>query len=345
MKTKGGCSAVGNVATPPWWMNNPHVQTILPALFKPTGEMEMETVRWATPDGDHLDTARLDAAAPGPVLVLFHGLEGSKDSHYALSFAAEAKRRGWTFVLPHFRGCGPDLNVGPRAYHSGDHAEIDWILRRIKSEAGNQPVVAVGVSLGGNALMRWAGEHRSSASGVVHAAAAISAPLDLTASGEAMGRGFNRVVYTRMFLSTMVPKALAKWAQYPGLFDRKLLLKAKTLYDFDDAFTAPVHGFRDAKDYWSRASAKPHLKHVVVPSLLLNARNDPFVPWASLPTDSDVSAAVTLWQPQCGGHVGFPEAMGRSHIGFHSQRMPQAVADWLNGQIESAESPRGTHSG
>ena len=330
---------------PPWWMNNPHVQTILPALIKPTGQLEMETVRWATPDGDHLDTARLDAAAPGPVLVLFHGLEGSKDSHYALGFAAEAKRRGWTFVLPHFRGCGADLNVGPRAYHSGDHAEIDWILRRIKSEAGNQPVVAVGISLGGNALMRWAGEHRSSASGVVHAAAAISAPLDLTASGEAMGRGFNRVVYTRMFLSTMVPKALAKWAQYPGLFDRKLLLKAKTLYDFDDAFTAPVHGFRDAKDYWSRASAKPHLKHVVVPSLLLNARNDPFVPWESLPTDSDVSAAVTLWQPQCGGHVGFPEATGRSRIGFHTQRMPQDVADWLNGQIESAKSPRGTYSG
>lgn len=345
MKTDGSGATVGNVATPPWWMSNPHVQTILPALIKSAGQLETEAVRWETQDGDHLDVARLDAAAPGPILVLFHGLEGSKDSHYARSFAAEAKRRRWTFVLPHFRGCGADLNVGPRAYHSGDHAEIDWILRRIKAEAGNHPVMAVGVSLGGNALMRWAGEYGSSASGVVHAVAAISAPLDLTASGEAMGRGFNRVVYTRMFLSTMVPKALAKWAQYPGLFDRKLLLKAKTLYDFDEAFTAPVHGFRDATDYWSRASAKPHLKHVVVPSLLLNARNDPFVPWASLPNHSNVSAAVALWQPPCGGHVGFPAATGRSCIGFHSNRMPQAVADWLNGQIASAHPPRGIHSG
>lgn len=345
MTTDGSFSVGGIDATPPWWMTNAHVQTILPALAKPRKRLETETIRWTTPDGDFIDTVQLDVATPAPVLVLFHGLEGTKDSHYALSFAAEAQRRGWAFVLPHFRGCGGDLNIAPRAYHSGDHAEIDWILRRIKSEAGNRPVMAVGVSLGGNALMRWAGEYGSSSRGVIHAAAAISAPLDLTASGEAMGRGFNRVVYTRMFLSTMVPKALAKCAQYPGLFDRKLLLEAKTLYDFDDAFTAPVHGFRDAKDYWSQASAMPHLKHVMVPSLLLNARNDPFVPWASLPNHSDVSAAVTLWQPQCGGHVGFPDATGRSRIGFHSMSMPQAVADWLNGQIESVQPPRGIHSG
>ena len=143
----------------------------------------------------------------------------------------------------------------------------------------------------------------------------------------------------------MVPKAMAKWEQYPGLFDRKRLLKAKTLYDFDDAFTAPVHGFRDAKDYWSRASAKPYLKQVMIPSLLLNARNDPFVPWTSLPNDSEVSTAVTLWQPLYGGHVGFPAPTDRTHIGFHSNRMPQAVANWLHGQLEATESPGGTPIG
>lgn len=335
----------GNLAMPPWWMGNAHLQTILPAFTAQSTQLKTETHRWGTPDGDHIDTARREGATFAPVLVLFHGLEGSINSHYAMGFAAEAVRRGWTFVLPHFRGCGAELNAAPRAYHSGDHAEIDWILKRVKSEAGTRPVMAVGVSLGGNALMRWAGEHGPSARRVVDAAAAISAPLDLTASGEAMGRGFNKWVYTRMFLSTMVPKALSKWTQYPGLFDRTQLLRATTLYDFDDAFTAPVHGFRDAKDYWSRASAKPHLKHVAVPSLLLNARNDPFVPWASLPTDSDVSADVSLWQPPCGGHVGFPEATGRNHIGFHSQRMPRAVADWLDHQLESADPTKGTHRG
>ncbi len=345
MTADGSFSVAGIDATPPWWMANAHVQTILPALAKPRKRLVAETVRWTTPDGDFIDTVQLDVATPAPVLVLFHGLEGTKDSHYALSFATEAQRRGWAFVLPHFRGCGGDLNIAPRAYHSGDHAEIDWILRRIKSEAGNQPVMAVGVSLGGNALMRWAGEHGSSATGVVSAAVAISAPLDLTASGHAMGQGFNRHVYTRMFLSTMVPKAMAKWEQYPGLFDRNRLLKAKTLYDFDDAFTAPVHGFRDAKDYWLRASAKPKLKDVATRSLILNARNDPFVPSASLPTVAEVSPAVTLWQPPYGGHVGFPAPTDRTHIGFHSNRMPQAVANWLHGQLQSTESPGGKHSG
>ncbi len=345
MTTDGSFSVAGIDATPPWWMSNAHVQTILPALAKPRKRLETETIRWTTPDGDFIDTVQLDVATPAPVLVLFHGLEGTKDSHYALSFAAEAQRRGWAFVLPHFRGCGGDLNIAPRAYHSGDHAEIDWILRRIKSEAGNRPVMAVGVSLGGNALMRWAGEHGSSANGVVTAAVAISAPLDLTASGHAMGRGFNRQVYTRMFLRTMVPKAMAKWEQYPGLFDRKRLLKAKTLYDFDDAFTAPVHGFRDAKDYWLRASAKPKLKDVATPSLILNARNDPFVPSASLPTVAEVSPAVTLWQPQYGGHVGFPAPTDRTHIGFHSNHMPHTVANWLHCQLQLTETPRGTHSG
>jgi len=152
--------------------------------------------------------------------------------------------------------------------------------------------------------MRWAGEHGAQAALSADAVASICSPLDLTASGKAIGRGFNRQVYTRMFLRTMKPKALAKLAQHPGLFDRQKLLAARDLYEFDNVFTSPLHGFRNTDDYWRRASAKAVMASVGIPALALNACNDPFVPASSLPTQADVSSHVTLWQPRHGGHVG-----------------------------------------
>lgn len=312
----------------PGWLPGGHAQTIWPALVgrrRLAGRVTWTRERWDTPDGDFVDLDFAPAGAPGaPLLVLFHGLEGSTASHYALSFALEAARRGWGFVMPHFRGCSGELNRAPRAYHSGDHAEVAWFLDRLSARAG-APVLAAGVSLGGNALMRWAGEAGATAARTARAVASICAPLDLTASGRAMGRGFNRLVYTRMFLATMIPKADAKWQQYPGLFDRDRVAAAKTLYDFDDAFTAPVHGFRDADDYWARASAKPHLRAIRIPALALNARNDPFVPAVSLPTPADGSSTVELWQPAHGGHVGFPRPPFPGRVDV----LPQAVCDWL----------------
>jgi hypothetical protein len=123
----------------------------------------------------------------------------------------------------------------------------------------------------------------------------------------------------------MKPKAMAKWAQHPGLFDRERLARASDLYEFDNLFTAPLHGFRDTDDYWSRASAKPHLARIRVPALVVNARNDPFIPAASLPRANEVGSFVRLWQPAHGGHVGFPS--GR--FPFHVRAMPEAVVDWL----------------
>jgi predicted alpha/beta-fold hydrolase len=159
----------------------------------------------------------------------------------------------------------------------------------------------------------------------VKAVAAVCSPVDLAAGGHAIGRGFNRQVYTRMFLRSMKPKALAKLAQHPGLFDRERLLAARDLYEFDNLFTAPLHGFRNTEDYWARASAKPHLARIRVPALVLNARNDPFVPASSLPRQADVGAFVRLWQPLHGGHVGFPAGQFPSHV----RAMPGAVVDWL----------------
>ena len=257
----------------PWWLPGGHLQTIWSALYarkRRAVARPLQRERWQTPDGDFIDVDRQPANAPdGPMMVMFHGLEGSSQSHYAQACADWAAEHGVHWVMPHFRGCSGEINQAPRAYHSGDHEEIDWILRRLRAEhaaGGGRVLVAVGVSLGGNALMRWAGEHGEQARQRVDAVAAICSPLDLTESGRAIGRGFNRQVYTRMFLRTMKPKALAKLGQHPGLFARERLVSARDLYEFDDVFTAPLHGFRDTQDYWRRASAKPLLRGIRVPA-------------------------------------------------------------------------------
>jgi len=312
----------------PCWLPGGHLQTIWPALWarRTRGPVPVyRRERWATPDGDFIDVD-LQAAPQrdAPWLVLFHGLEGSSASHYAQAFADVAAQAGWHFAVPHFRGCSGSLNLAPRAYHSGDFEEVGWILHRLRARAA-APLHAVGVSLGGNALLRWAEEAGDTAAPIACAVAAVCAPVDLAASGHAIGRGFNRQVYTRMFLRSMKPKALAKLDQHPGLFSRERLLAARDLYAFDNLFTAPLHGFKDTDDYWSRASAKPHLGHIRVPALLLNALDDPFVPAASLPRPGEVGRHVTLWQPAHGGHVGFPAGRFPGHV----QAMPQAVLDWL----------------
>jgi predicted alpha/beta-fold hydrolase len=310
----------------PRWLPGGNLQTLWPALLASRPPpVALQRERWITPDGDFVDVdLRLGAAAGAPALVLFHGLEGSSASPYAQGFAAAAAARGWAVALPHFRGCSGEPNLAPRAYHSGDHEEIAWLLARLRERFG-VPLYAAGVSLGGNALLRWAGEAEGDASRLTRAVAAISAPLDLAAAGAAIDRGFNRLAYARMFLSTMKPKALAKWQQHPGLFDRDRVRAAHTIFAFDDAFTAPLHGFAGAADYWARASAKPHLARIRVPALALNARNDPFVPAASLPTAAEAGPRLTLWQPRHGGHCGFPAGPFPGHL----MAMPMAVCGWF----------------
>ncbi|SFM98084.1 YheT family hydrolase [Variovorax sp. OV329] len=318
----------------PFWLPGGNLQTIWSAIAArsvagPPPDFRRE--RWNTPDGDFIDVDFLKtppATLARPLLVLFHGLEGSSRSHYAQAFAAFASQHGMDYAVPHFRGCSGELNLAPRAYHSGDFEEIGWILSKLRTRhdaMGGGPMLVVGVSLGGNALLRWTEEAGSQAGRIASAVASVSAPVDLAAGGMAIGRGFNRLVYTRMFLNTMKPKALAKLAQHPGLFDRDELMRAGDLYAFDNVFTAPLHGFRDTDDYWKRGSAKPHLHEIRVPTLVVNARNDPFVPAASLPRQQDVGEYVTLWQPAHGGHVGFAAGVPPGNV----SGLPREVGGWL----------------
>lgn len=291
----------------PSWLTNGHLQTIVPAKLLNIPAVLFRRERWDTPDADFIDLDFIDAPPGQPLVVLFHGLEGSSESHYARALMTAVRQRGWAGVVVHFRGCSGEPNRAPRFYHSGDSAEIDWVLRRLHANCAvpaQRRLVACGVSLGGNALLRWLGENGHGAE-FVDAACAVSAPLDLAAGGAALGSGFN-MIYTRVFLKTLKPKCLHKLSQFPGLFDRERMLASRDLYEFDNVVTAPLHGYHSTEDYWHRASARFVLDAITVPTLVLNAQNDPFLPGRHLPTSA--ARPVTLEYPKHGGHVGFASA-------------------------------------
>lgn len=297
----------------PWWLPGGHLQTIYPALFTSVPHVSYRRERWDTPDGDFIEvdwlapvniTANI-SVADGPLVVFFHGLEGSSDRHYVRSLMDVLQRKGWRGVAVNFRGCSGEPNRLPRAYFAGDSAEIDWILRRLRTQYPTTPIFATGVSLGGNALLKWTGEQGAQAGDVIDAVATVSAAMDLQATGNTLDSGGFNKFYTDHFLGSLKKKALQKSEQFPGLFDREALVNITTLREFDDLVTAPLHGFKNTDDYWTRASSKPHLIDIRIPTLLINARNDPFLPEAALPAPADVSSSVTLEFSDDGGHVGF----------------------------------------
>jgi predicted alpha/beta-fold hydrolase len=319
--------------TAPLWLPSGHLQTIYPAICIAKPPVAFRRERWQAPDGDFVDVDFVDGQPGQPFVVMFHGLEGSSDSHYARAMMAEVQARGWSGAVPHFRGCSGEPNLAPRFYHSGDAAEVDWMIRRLyeRAEANRaSKFYATGVSLGGNVLLRWLGESQHQAE-FVDAACSVSAPLDLAQGGDALSRGFNRV-YTRMFLNTLKPKCEAKLQQFPGLFDLDALKSAKDLYAFDNVVTAPLHGYRNTDDYWDRASAKHVLTDITVPTLVLNAQNDPFLPGVHLPRRA--ASTVLLDYPEQGGHVGF--AVGSVPGSLHW--LPKRLIHFLEGENASSAS-------
>lgn len=280
------------------------MQTIVPYIFRKQPLPAYRRERIDTPDGDFIDLDWQDGPADQPLVVLFHGLEGNSASPYARAMMNTVRARGWRGVVPHWRGCSGEPNRLPRAYHSADYAEAGWLLAAIHDRARPAAMYAAGVSLGGSALLNWLGRTGDNAKSLLAAAAAVSAPLSLRAGGESIQRGFN-MVYTWNFMRTMRRKGLAMARRFPDRVNADRIRRSRTLYDFDDAFTAPLHGFRDVNDYWDRGSSLSWLRHITLPTLILNARNDPFMPLHTLPAPLEVAAAVTLELPEHGGHAGF----------------------------------------
>jgi uncharacterized protein len=291
---------------PAWWARGPHAQTLWGKFFRPRPELPARAERWDTPDGDFLDIHRLDALPGAPRLLFLHGLEGSIRSHYVSGFFSEARQRGWGADLLIFRGCGDEPNRAPRFYHSGETTDLAFALDRIRAEDPESPIMLAGVSLGGNVMLKFLGERGKSLPNV-RAAVAISVPFDLERSCRHISKGFSKV-YDRHFLRTLRVKALAKLERHPELFDPQELIRAESIYDFDDAVTAPVHGFADAHDYYSRSSSLGFLDRVRIPTLLLSAVDDPFLPSRVLDevrAVGDRNPYLTLEFPKHGGHVGF----------------------------------------
>lgn len=305
----------------PSWLPGGHLQTIYTTAFISAPQVTYRRERVELSDGDFLDFDWIDGESQAPVIVLFHGLEGSSTSSYARSLMHSVKARGWHGVVAHFRGTSGEDNRLPRAYYAGDSEEIERMLRHVKSRHTTQSLFAVGVSLGGNALLKWLGEQGEAARELVRAAAAVSAPVDLAATGNALDMGFNQSVYTARFLYTLKAKALRKAAQYPDLLDAEAIRAATTFREFDTLVTARLHGFIDADDYWLKVSSKLWLKYIRVPTLVLNAKNDPFLPADALPEIDEVSEAVMLEQPKTGGHVAFPSGPFPGNVRWLPKRL------------------------
>ncbi len=264
--------------------------------------------RWDTPDGDFVEVARLNgASASSPRIIVFHGLEGSLRSHYVRGIFKEAAARGWGADLLFFRTCGSEPNRIARSYHSGETEDARFVIARIAAQFPQAAIGLFGVSLGGNVLCKYLGEEGTRVLPAIAGATAVSVPYDLARASRYIGRGFG-AVYERNFLRSLVPKALEKIARHPELSALKQVANAKTIWEFDDLFTAPLHGFLSAEDYYNRSSSMAFLHQIRSPLLMLSAADDPFLPPEVLDEVREV-ASKNSWLSvefhRRGGHVGF----------------------------------------
>lgn len=318
---------------PAWWLPGAHIQTLWGKLVRKLPPAPVETEIWKAPDGESLEIHRLKFPDAKSRLVLLHGLEGSIRSHYAQGLLWQAHKRGWNADLLIFRTCGSVETTSPRLYHSGETTDIAWVVERIVAEDPDTMIGLAGVSLGGNVLLKYLGERGERVPSQVRAAAAVSVPFDLERSSRHIDRGFSRV-YQWHFMRTLRRKARAMLAQFPALADLVKVESAANMFEYDDAMTAPVHGFVDASDYYSRSSSIHWIGGIPVPTLLLSALDDPFLPPEVLDEVRAKAAAnpnLTVEFHANGGHVGF--IAGRNPmrpIYFAEQRAADFVARFIS---------------
>ena len=331
---------------PAWWVPGAHAQTFWGKLVRRLPPIPTSVERWATPDDDFLEVHRLhappDAPATTPHVLLLHGLEGTVRSHYAQGLLAEMHRRGWGADLLVWRSCGDEPNRARRFYHSGETADLALAINRIAAERPGAPLGIVGVSLGGNVLLKFLGEEGNAARPLVTAAAAVSVPFDLGLGSDRINRGFSRT-YQKYFLHSLKRKAIEKQSRYPDLPNPTRINAISTLREFDDTITAPVHGFTDAVDYYTRSSSIRYLHGISVDTLLLSARDDPFLPPGVLDEVRRISVAnphLTLDFPARGGHAGFISGYNPFRPLYYLERR---VGEFLAARLDASATPATGH--
>jgi predicted alpha/beta-fold hydrolase len=293
--------------SPAWWCRNPHLQTIIGALLRRSPQLPVQRERWEMTDGDFLDIDRLKGQPQSPRIILLHGLEGSSRSPDIRALMAAVHRLGWESIAMNFRTCSGEPNRLRRAYHAGETADLAWVIEQVLAEDAQRPVMCIGISLGGNVLLKYLGERGTALPGQLKAAVTISTPYDLGAAMKYVEQGVSWL-YIRRFVRSLKRKTRQKLVRYPDLIEAETLNSVQTLSAFDQQFTAPVHGFPDAETYWRVSSSLHFLPQIRRPTLLINAVDDPFLPPTALPrAEVAENPWLTADFPESGGHGGFIE--------------------------------------
>lgn len=288
---------------PPWWLKNPHLQTLWASLIRrPVKNLVLTRERLELPDGDFLDLEWTNNRKQGPIIVILHGFEGSIDSHYAKGMLQAIVKKNWRGLFMHFRGCSGEPNRLAHSYHSGETGDIATLISELKKREPNTPIAAIGFSLGGNVLLKWLGE--TGANNPLSAAIAVCVPFELKKAVGRIGQGFSKI-YQWYFLQCLRKRLEFKFSKTPRPSYLPAYFAFKTLPEFDDKVTAPLHGFSDHEDYYSKASSRAYLKTIQVPTLIVHAKDDPFMTEDIIPDMNEISDKVFLEVTESGGHVGF----------------------------------------
>lgn len=289
---------------PAWWLRNSHLQTLWPAICRSDiKNLNLQRERIELPDGDFVDIDWVNKAKLNtPIVIILHGLEGSIESHYSKGMLYQIAQHGWRGLFIHFRGCSGEPNRLPRNYHSGDTCDVEYIIQLLRHREPKVKLAALGYSLGGNVLLKWLGE--TGDDNPLTAAIAVSVPFELHKAAKRIKQGFSKF-YQWYFIMCLCDRLETKFKNCPSPFDQSIFREIKTMDEFDDKITAPLHGFSGVDEYYSMASSRQYLKSIQVPTLIVHAKDDPFMSEDVIPEPHELSSNVILEVTESGGHVGF----------------------------------------
>lgn len=313
---------------PAWWLPSSHLQTLWPAIFRSEIKgLSFKRERFELPDQDFIDIDWAEHPHEGPIVLILHGFEGSLESHYAKGILRAITNIGWRGAFMYFRGCSGEPNRLPRGYHSGETTDVAYIIQKLREREPNTPIAAIGYSLGGNVLLKWLGE--TGKENPLKAAVAISVPFDLHKASKRIQHGFSRF-YQWYLLKCARDRLLQKFVRVAAPIDLSSLAEAHTIREFDHQYTVPLHGFASVDEYYTMTSCGRYLNQIEVPTLVIHAKDDPFMTEDMIPDPNELSPKITLEITENGGHVGF--VMGKypwQPEYWLEKRAPQFLQDYL----------------